>query len=71
MPISTTAQNLDQKFEALIKGECDRNLAANEMAHAKTAIKEKRETVFGMAEVFGANRGTLQPAIVRSMEGTV
>ena len=34
-----------------------------QIAHAKTAIEAKRETVSGMAEILGVNRSTLQRAL--------
>jgi DNA invertase Pin-like site-specific DNA recombinase len=40
-----------------------------QIAHAKTAIEAKRETVSGMAEILGVNRSTLQRAIARNVEG--
>ena len=40
-----------------------------QIAHAKTAIEAKRETVSGMAEILGVNRSTLQRAIARNLEG--
>ncbi|MGH1416136.1 MAG: recombinase family protein [Pelagimonas sp.] len=42
-----------------------------QIAHAKTAIQAKRETVSGMAEILGVNRSTLQRAIARDVEGAV
>ncbi len=38
-------------------------LSATQIAHAKTAIETKRETVSGMAEILGVNRSTLQRAL--------
>lgn len=40
-------------------------LSATQIAHAKTAIETKRETVSGMAEILGVNRSTLQRAMSR------
>ena len=39
--------------------------SASQIAHAKTAIEAKRETVSGMAEILGVNRSTLQQAMSR------
>jgi transcriptional regulator of acetoin/glycerol metabolism len=36
-----------------------------QIAHARTAIEAKRETVSGMAEILGVNRSTLQRAMGR------
>jgi len=38
-------------------------LSQAQIAHAKTAIETKRETVSGMAEILGVNRSTLQRAL--------
>ncbi|MBQ4824550.1 recombinase family protein [Leisingera sp. HS039] len=40
-------------------------LSAAQIAHARTAIATKRETVSGMAEILGVNRSTLQRAMSR------
>lgn len=40
-------------------------LTSAQIAHAKTSIQAKRETVSGMAELLGVNRSTLQRALSR------
>ena len=40
-------------------------LSNAQIAHAKTAINAKRETVSGMAEILGVNRSTVQRAMNR------
>ena len=40
-------------------------LSKAQIAHAKTAIATKQETVSGMAEILGVNRSTLQRAMAR------
>lgn len=42
-----------------------------QIAHARTAIEAKRETVSGMAEILGVNRSTLQRAMGRDVKGVV
>lgn len=42
-------------------------LSPAQIAHAKTAIEAKRETVSGIAEILGVNRSTLQRAMVRDI----
>ena len=42
-------------------------LTEAQIAHAKTVIEAKRETVSGMAEILGVNRSTLQRAIKGSI----
>lgn len=44
-------------------------LSPAQIAHAKTAIETKRETVSGMAEILGVNRSTLQRAMTREFAG--
>jgi len=46
-------------------------LTIAQIAHAKTAIEAKRETVSGMAEILGVNRSTLQRAISRNCRGVL
>ena len=42
-------------------------LSSAQIAHAKTVIETKRETVSGMAEILGVNRSTLQRAMSRNV----
>lgn len=46
-------------------------LTAAQIDHARAAIKAKRETVSGMAEILGVNRSTLQRAMGRDMKGAI
>lgn len=46
-------------------------LTTAQIAHAKTAIEAKRETVSGMAEILGVNRSTLQRAMHRETGGVI
>lgn len=46
-------------------------LSLAQIAHAKTVIETKRETVSGMAEILGVNRSTLQRAMNRDVGACV